>query len=192
MIHVSVSVAKTFVHSSTAADQGFHAFGELARLVYCLLQKIKKASSLPLIEQPEEYVVSNQSRFSAIDEKDFLSGTRVMADLIIVGSQYLKTEFHRDARRFLEEIVKCVLSTVASRSVLGQGRSCFSPAIVGGRDDVAPLHLFNKLLDGLPQEGWTRGSETEACRAEYRSFVQEQRQLERSSMRSRPDVSDVL
>ena len=36
------------------------------------------------------------------------------------------------------------------------------------------------------------GSEVEACRAEYQSFVQEQRQLERSSTRSRPDVGDVL
>ena len=43
MIHVSVSVANNFVLSSTAADQGYHVFGELARFVYCLLQKIKKA-----------------------------------------------------------------------------------------------------------------------------------------------------
>ena len=35
-IHVSVSVANNFVHSSTAADQVYHAFGELARFVYCL------------------------------------------------------------------------------------------------------------------------------------------------------------
>ena len=36
------------------------------------------------------------------------------------------------------------------------------------------------------------GSEVEACRAEYQSFVQEQRQLERSSTRGRPDVGEVL
>ena len=51
---VSVSVANNFIHSSTAADQGYHAFGELARFIYCLLQKIKKASVLPLVEQWEE------------------------------------------------------------------------------------------------------------------------------------------
>ena len=61
-----------------------------------------------------------------------------------------------------------------------------------GGDDVAPLQLFNKLLDGLLEKGWTRGSKVEACRAEYQSFVQEQRQLERSSTRSRPDVGYVL
>ena len=59
--------------------------------------------------------------------------------------------------------------------------------MVGG-DYVAPLQLFNNFLDGLLEKGWTRGSEVEA---EYQSFVQEQRQLERSSMRSRPDVGDV-
>ena len=192
MIHVSVSVANNFVHSSTAADQGYHAFGELARFVYCLLQKIKKASSLPLVEQWEKYMVPNYSRLPAIDEKDFFVGTRVMAALGKVGSHYLQKEFRRDARRFLEEFANCVLSTVAARSVIGQGLSCFCPAIAVGGDDVAPLQLFNKLLDGLLEKGWTRGSEVEACRAEYQSFVQEQRQLERSSTRSRPGVGDVL
>ena len=42
------------------------------------------------------------------------------------------------------------------------------------------------------EKGWTKGSEVEACQAEYQSFVQEQRQLEPSSTRSRPDVGDVL
>ena len=93
MIHVFVSVANNFVHSSTAADHGYHAFGELARFVYCLLQKIKKASSLPLVEQWEEYIVPNLSRFPAIDDKNFLVGTRVMAALGKVGSHYLRNEF---------------------------------------------------------------------------------------------------
>ena len=115
-----------------------------------------------------------------------------MAALGEVGSLYLQKEFRRDARRFLEDFVNCVLSTVAARSVIGQGLSCFCPATVVGADDIAPLQLFNKLLDGLLEKGWTRGSEVEACRAEYQSFVQEQRQLERSSTRSRPDVGDVL
>ena len=188
MIHVSISVANTFVHSSVAADQGYHAFKELARSVYCLLQKIKKAFSLPLVEQWEEYVFPNHSQFPAIDDKDFLAGTRVLAALDEVGSHYLPTEFRRDSRRFLKEFVNCVLSTVASRSVIGQGLSCICPANVVGGDDVAPFQLFKKLLE----KGWSRRSEVEACRAEYESFVQEQRQLERSSTRSRPDVGDVL
>ena len=128
---------------------------------------------MPLVEQWEEYVVPNHSRFPAIDEKDFLANTRVMAALDKVGSQYLQKEFRRDARRFLEDFVNCVLSTVASRSVIGQGLSCFYPAIVVGVDDVAPFQLFNKLLDGLLEKGWTKGSKVEACRAEYQSFVQD-------------------
>ena len=192
MIHVYVSGSNNCVHSSTAADWGYHAFGELARILYCLLQKIKKASSLPLVEQWEQHVVPNHSRLPAIDEKDFLAGTRVMAALGKVGSHYLQTELGCEARRFLEELVNCVLSTVTAQSVIGQGLSCFCHAIVFGGDDVAPFQFFNKLLDGLLEKGWTRGSEVEACRAEYQSFVQEQRQLERSSTRSRPDVGDIL
>ena len=188
MIYVYVSVAINIVHSSIAADHSYHAFGELVRFVYCLLQKIKKASSMPLVEQWEEYVLPKHSRFPANDDKDFLAGTRVMAALDKVGCHYIQTEFRRDARRFLEDFVNCVLSTVASRSGFGQGLSCFFPAIVVGGDDVAPLQLVKKLLDGLLEKGWTGGSFFEACQA----FVQEQRQLERSSTKSRHHVGDVL
>ena len=191
-IHVSFSVAKKFVHSSTGADQGYHAFEELARFVYCLLQKSKKASSLPLVEQWEKYMVPNHSRFPAIDDKNFLVGTRVMVELDKVGSHYLQKKFPRDARRFVEDFANCVLSTVAARSVIGQGLSCFWPAIVVSGDDVCPLQRFNKLLNGLLEKGWTRGGEFQACGAEYQSFVQEQRQLERSSTRSRPELGEVL
>ena len=104
-----------------------------------------------------------------------------MAALGKVGSHYLQKEFRRDTRRFLEDFVNCVLSTVFARCVIGQGLSCFCLAIVVGGDDVAPLQLFNKLLNGLLEKSWTRGSEVEACRAEYQYFVQEQQQLERSS-----------
>ena len=115
-----------------------------------------------------------------------------MAALDKVGSQYLRREFRRDARRFLEEFLNCVLSTVASKSVIGQGMSCFCPAIVLGGDDVVPFQLCNKLSDGLLENGWTRESEVERYGTEYQSLVQEQRQLERSSTKSRPDVEDVL
>ena len=192
MIHESVSVSNNFIHFSTAADQGYHTFGDLARLVCCLLQKNKKASSLPPVEQWEEYIVPNHSRFPAIDEKDFLFGTPLMAALDKVGSQYLWTQFRRDNRCFLEEFVNSFLSTVASRSVIGQGLSCFCPAFLVSGDDVAPFQRFNKLLDGLLEKGWTRGSEFEASRAEYLSLMQQKRQLERSSTRSRPDVGDIL
>ena len=116
----------------------------------------------------------NHSRSPAIDEKDFLSGTRVMTALDKVWSQYLRTEYRRDACRFLEEFMICLLSTDALRSLIGQGMSCFGPAIVVGGDDIALFQLFNKLLDGFLEKRWTRGSEVEACRAEYHSFVQEQ------------------
>ena len=159
---------------------GYHSFGELARFVYCLLRKIKQGSSLPLVEQWEQYELANHSKFPPVADGEFLSETRVLAALNKIGSSYLKKQFQRDARRFLKELTNSVLSTVAARSKIGQGLSCFCPAVILGGDDHAPLHLLGLLLDGLLESGWIKGSEIEACRAEYQSFVQEQRQLERS------------
>ena len=78
--------------------------------------------------------------------------------------------------RICELFVNCCFE-IASR----QRMSCFCLEIVVGGDDVVPLQLFNKLLDGLLKKGWTRGSEFEEYRDEYPSFVLEQRQPERSS-----------
>ena len=46
----SVSVANNFHQSQTASGYGYHSFGELACFVYCLLQKTKQGSLLPLVE----------------------------------------------------------------------------------------------------------------------------------------------
>ena len=85
-----------------------------------------------------------------------------------------------------------MLSTVAARSAIGQGLSCFCPPVLIGGNDHAPLQLVDLLLDGLLAKGWVRGGGMEACKSEYQSFVQEQRQLERTSTRSRHDVGNVL
>ena len=191
MIYVSVSFASNFVQSPTAADHGYHFFCELARFIYCLLQ-IRKGSSLPLVPQWEEYLTPNPSRLPPIDEEDFLSATRVMTALNKVGSHYLKTELRRDACRFPEEVVICMLSTVASRSPTEQGIGCFWPSIVIGGDDIAPFQLLNKILVGHLEQGWTKRGEIEAWRAKYQSFVQEQRQLEWSCIVSRPDLGHIL
>ena len=188
----SVPVANNFVYCQTARYYAYHTFGELARFIYCLLQKIKQGSSLPLVEQCDYYVFPNHSKFAPIAHGAFLAGTRVLAALSKIGSSYLKREFQRDAFSFLEEFTTSVLSTVAARSKIGQGLGCSCPANIIRGDNHAPLHLLGFLLDGLLDHGWVKGSEIEACRSEYQSFLQEQRQLERSSTRSRPDISDLL
>ena len=82
----SVSVANIFVHCQTAGDYGYRTFGELARFIYCLLQKIKQGSSLPLVEQWDDYVLPNHSKFPPIADGEFLAGTRVLAALNKIGS----------------------------------------------------------------------------------------------------------
>ena len=189
---VSVSVANNFIRPQSSADYGYYAFGEVSHFVYCLLQKIKQGSVLPFVEKWEEYMTPNHSKFAAIEEDRFLAGTRVLSALEKVGSSYLRKEFRRDCRKFLEDFVNCVLSTVAARSAIGQGLSCFCPPVLIGGDDHAPLQLFDLLLDGLLAKGWVRGVDMEACKSEYQFSVQEQRQLERTSTRSRSDVGNVL
>ena len=57
-----VLVAHNFTElGSGRADYGYLAFGELSRFVYCLLQKVKLSSELPLIVKWEAYMLANLS-----------------------------------------------------------------------------------------------------------------------------------
>ena len=138
----SVSVANNFDHPQTASDFGYHSFGELARFVYCLLEKIKQGSSLSLMEEWEQYVLANHTKFPPIANGEFFSKTRVLAALKKIGSSYFKRELQRDVRRFLEEFTNSMLSTVAAHSKIGQGLSCSCAAIITGGDHHAPLSLL--------------------------------------------------
>ena len=160
----------------TGNGYGYRAYGELSHFMYCILQKIKKSGSLPLVKKWEDYMLPNHSSFAAIDEEHFLVGTRIHAALEKMSSSYLKREFRSNARRFLEEFCSTILSTVAARSKLGQGVSCFSPEVINGGDDHSAFFLHGQLLDGFVECGWEKGSNVEACKAEFQSFVQEQRQ----------------
>ena len=183
----SVSDNNNFVAQQPSRnDYGYRAYGELSHFVYCLLQKIKTSGSLPVIEKWESYMLPNHSSFAAIGEKHLLVGTRVHAALEKMTSQYLKKEFRNSARRFLEEFTSTVLSTVAARSKLGQGVSCFCPEIIIGGDDHSAFFLFGHLLDSLVACGWENGSTVEACKAEFQSFVNDQRQLECHARKSTP------
>ena len=82
-----------------------------------------------------------------------------------------------------------MLSTVAARSKIGQLFLPCNHHWWGQPRAVSSTWSFVGLACGA---GWLKGSEIEACRAESLSFVQEQRQVERSSTGSHPDVGDVL
>ena len=135
-------------------------------------------------------MLPNHSCFGAISEEHFLERTRLLASLEKINSSFLRKEFRRDCRRFLEDLVSTILSTVAARSQIGQGLSCFCPEIVIGGDDYSAFHLFGQLLDGLLELGWVRGFEP--AKAELHSFVREQRQVEMSSHRSRAPINSVF
>ena len=153
---------------------------------------MKWSSDLPVIEKWEAYMLPSHSCFGAIAEEHFLEGTRLLASLEKINSSFLRKEFRRDCRRFLEDFVSTILSTVAARSFIGQGLSCFCPEIVIGGDDYCAFHLFGQLLDVLLELEWVRGSEVEPAKAEFHSFVREQRQVETSSNRSRAPIISVF
>ena len=88
--------------------------------------------------------------------------------------------------------VETVLSTVAAGSDVGRILSCFRLRLLIVRDDYSPYDLFRQLIDGLMELCWVRGSTLEASKAEYLSFLQEQKQIECTSTRSCPDVGSIL
>ena len=136
-----VSVAHNFTELiSGRADYGYLAFGELSRFVYCLLQKVKRSSDLPVIEKWEAYMLPNHSCFGAIPEEHIFEGTRLLSSLEKINSSFLRKEFRRDCRRFLGDLVSTILSTVVARSPSGQGLSGFYPEIVIGATTI-PLSI---------------------------------------------------
>ena len=56
-------------------------------------------------------------------------GTRLLSSLEKGNSSFLRKEFRKDCRRFLEDLVSTILSTVAARSLVGQRLSSFVPNI---------------------------------------------------------------
>ena len=119
-------------------------------------------------------------------------GTRVHAALEKMSSSYLEEEFMSNAHGVLEEFCSTISSTVAARSERGQGVSCFCPERIIGGDDLSAFLLYRQLLDGIVECGWEKVFKIEACKAEFQSFVREQRQLERRSTRKRLDVGNIL
>ena len=71
-----------------------------------------------------------------------------------------------------------ILSTVGARSPVGQGLSCFCPELIIGGDDYSAFRLFGQMLDRLHELGLVREPEIKAAKAEFHSFVREQRQVE--------------
>ena len=188
-----VLVAHTFTElDSGCADYGYLAFSETSRFVYCLLQKVKLSRDFPVIEKWEAYMLPNHSCFGTIAEEHFLEGTRLLASLEQINSSLLRKELRRDCLCFLEDLVSTIFFTVAARSPIEQRLSSFYPEIVIRGDNYSAFYLLGQLLDGLLELGWVKGSEVEHAKAEFHSFVREQRQVETSGNISRAPINSVF
>ena len=127
-----------------------------------------------------------------MEEEHFREGTRLLLSLEKINSSFFQKEFCKDCRLFLEDLVSTILSTVAARSSAGQGLSCFCPGIIMGGDDSSAFHLFWQLLDRLLELVWVRRPEIEPAKAEFHSFVREQRHVELSDNKSRVPINSVF
>ena len=134
----------------------------------------------------------SHSCFGAIEEEHFLEGTRLLLSLEKTNSSFLRKEFRKDCRRFLEDLVSTILPTVAPPSLVGLGLSCFCPEINLGGDEYWAFHLFGQLLDGLLELGWVKGSEIEPAKTEFHFFVSEQPQVEVSGKKSRVPINSIF
>ena len=131
----------------------------------------------------------NHSVFPAIEKEPFLEGARILAALEKVSSFYLKSEFRKNSRPFLEDLARKIPSIVAAGSLPCLGLSCFCPEIIMDRENYSAFYLLGQLLDGLMKKGWIKGHEVDSFKVEFHSTVRKQRQPEQLFTRKRPDVS---
>ena len=137
-------------------------------------------------------MLPNHSCFGAMEEEHFLERTRLLTSLEEKNSSFLQKDFRKNCPRFFEDLVSTIHSTVAARSPVGHGLSCFCPEIIIGGDEYSTLHLFGQLLDKVLELGWVKVSEIQPAKSEFYSFVREQRQVEVSGKISRVPIDRVF
>ena len=104
-------------------------------------------------------MLANHSKFPPISDEEFLAGPWVLAALNKNGSLYLKREFRRETRSFLEQFTNSLLSTVVAGSNIGQGLSCFCLQLsLAGTTTRRFIYLVFCWM------GFWKGGESEAAR----------------------------
>ena len=98
------------------ADVGFHAYMELCQLVYCLLSRSRRISSLPNINAWEEYMdVSKLCQYDEIPTAEFLQNNDFGAMLReFKGSE--GRDFQDRCRGFIDRFVELVLAQLTASS----------------------------------------------------------------------------
>ena len=133
------------------ADYGFHAYMELCQLVYCLLSRSRRVSSLP--NAWEEYMdVTKLSQYDGIPTAEFLQNYDFGAVLReFKGSE--GRDFQDRCRVFIDHFVELILAQQAASSVFTSGLYCFCPELLLEGDDKHVFDLFNRLARRLERCG---------------------------------------
>ena len=118
-------------------DNTHHAFGQLLRFVYCLLQMIRAIRSLPVIEKWEPSALRDHFIFPLMEKEHLLEGTCSLFALEKFSNSYLKSDFRTNAIQFLKNFVRNNLSTDAARYLIVLRLNCFCPESIDGGDDCS-------------------------------------------------------
>ena len=120
---------------------------ELCHLVYCLLSRSRRVSSLPNINAWKEYMdVSRLSQYDVVPSAEFLKDYDFGSTLRdFKGSE--GRDFQDRCREFMDRFVELVLAQQASSSEFMSGLYCFCPELLLEGDDKHVFDLFNDWLD---------------------------------------------
>ena len=123
--------AVTFVKQQTGrSDYSFHNYMEMCSFIYCLLTRIRKVSSLPELNEWDEYVdPAKMASFELVETSDFLRNHDFGKTLKNAKRSEARA-FRGHCREFVDQLVDGILSSQAASSVLMQGLYSFCPELL--------------------------------------------------------------
>ena len=128
----------------------------------CLLSSAKDNTEWCLACHWKMAIVHVSKSLVLCQEDHLLEGTQLSTAPKKVNSWLLQKKFRKFFRRFLEELNNTIFATVAARSLVGQGLSCFCPKNVIGGDNYSAFYLLGQTLDGPLALHWLKSSNIKA------------------------------
>ena len=177
---------------SRRVDYAFHAYSEVKHIVYCLLSRSSKVSSLPPLDEWDSYIDSSKSHaFEKISSDDFLNNYEFGVELHRSNTSEV-CEFRNRCREFVDRLVDVILGQQVVSSDFLQGLYCFCPELLLEGDDRHVFQLFSRLVRVLERCGCLSGSDARASLEEFTTFVVDARTRHRESEKSAEQIEDVI
>ena len=165
---------------------------ELCQLIFCLLSRSRRVSSLPSINAWEELMdVSKLSQYDEMPASEFLQDY----DFGVMLREFKGSEgrdFQDRCREFIDRFVDLVLAQQAASSEFMSGLYCFCPELLLEGDDKHVFDLFNQLARRLERCGIISDAECKSAVEEFRTFVVDVRGRHAASDQVAESIPDVV